>query len=223
MLTNKFTSNDVEIIAKHCRYQGFFKIDEYQLRHKLYNGGFSKTLSREIFDRGDAVVVMPYDPQSDSVVLVTQFRTGALNVAQNPEQKAEQSPWLIELIAGMFNADENPVEVAIREAQEEANLELLAENITPIMQYFSSPGGTNEMIHLYLALVDNKALNKLHVANQVFGLADEGEDILVAVVTRTAAMELLAQGKINNAATVIGLQWLQLNYQYLQDQCNKQG
>ncbi len=199
-----FDHRDVDTLQIITRYQGFFKVDEYALRHRLFNGGYSKVLSREIFDRGDAVVLMPYDAINDRVVFTCQFRPGALN--------REQTPWLLEFIAGMFADNENPVDVAIREAKEEANLMLTPDNIQPIMQYFSSPGGTNENIHLYLGLIDST-----NIAG-VYGLPEEGEDILVTSFSRLEAMELLAQGKINNAATVIGLQWLQLNYLNLQSQ-----
>jgi ADP-ribose pyrophosphatase len=118
-----FTYSDVKIIAKKCCYQGFFTIDEYQLQHKLYQGGHSKILTREIFERGDAVVLMPYDVKNDNVVFVTQFRVGALRLAN---ENKTQSPWLLEFIAGMFNDNENPIEVAIREAKEEANITISA-------------------------------------------------------------------------------------------------
>ncbi len=207
-----FTRSDVKVIAKKCCYQGFFTIDEYQLQHKLYQGGYSKILTREIFERGDAVVLMPYDVKNDNLIFVTQFRAGALRLAN---ENKEQSPWLIEFIAGMFNENENPIDVAIREAKEEANLIIDAANISPIMQYLSSPGGTTENIHLYLGLVNSLDEQGKPITGY-YGLAEEGEDILVSVMSRVEAMQWLAQGKINNAATVIGLQWLQLNYQQLQ-------
>jgi len=198
-----FGHNDLEILQIITRYQGFFKLDEYHLRHRLFNGGYSKILTREVFDRGDAVVLMPYDAINDRVVFTCQFRPGALK---------QQVPWLLEFIAGMFAPNENPIDVAIREAKEEANLSICADEIYPIMQYLSSPGGTNENIHLYVGLVDSYKING------VYGLPEEGEDILVTSFSRLEAMELLVQGKINNAATVIGLQWLQLNYARLQQQ-----
>ena len=181
------------------QYHGFFKINEYQVTHKLFNGAYSDSLSREIFERGDAVVVVPYDPIKDQVVLVEQFRAGAL--------KGDNSPWLLEFVAGMFDDNESPEDVAIREAQEEANLIIEKSALIPVMKFFPSPGGTSECIHLYAAKVD--ATN----VGGIYGLPEEGEDILVHVMARTKALALLAEGKIYNAATVIGLQWLALNYQ----------
>ena len=90
------------------------------------------------------------------------------------------------------------------------NITVNTEQISKIMQYYSSPGGTNEIIHLYVANVDSTDVGG------IYGLPEEGEDILVKVVPREQAMQWLAEGKVINAATIIGLQWLQMNYQQLQ-------
>ena len=196
MLT--FNNQDVAVQSVTTKYQGFFKMNEYSLQHKLFSGEQSQLFTREIFERGDAVVVMPYDVKLDKVLLIEQFRPGAL--------RGEDSPWLLE-----FDANETPIEVAIREAKEETDLTLGANDLVPIMQYLSSPGGMSERIHLYLAHFDSDTVN----TGSVYGLPEENEDILLHIVSRTEALELLAQGKITNAATIIGLQWLALNYQAL--------
>ncbi len=199
----KFSKKDVSVAAIQTKYQGFFKINDYQLRHKLFSGRQSQMIHREIFERGDAVVVLPYDAKEDKVLLIEQFRPGAL--------KSGETPWLLEFVAGMFNDNESPVEVAIREAKEEANLDITTNDITPIMNYFSSPGGMSERIHLYLAKIDSTSVS----AGEIYGLDEENEDILLHLLSRVDALALLAQGKITNAATVIGLQWLAINHDTL--------
>jgi ADP-ribose pyrophosphatase len=194
-------NNDVSLHSVKTLYQGFFTMNEYSLQHKLFSGQQSQTFTREIFERGDAVVVMPYDVRLDKVLLIEQFRPGAI--------RGEDSPWLLEFIAGMFDENESPMDVAIREAKEEANINLTAGDLQPIMQYLSSPGGMSERIHLYLACFDSGQVND----GSVFGLPEENEDILLHLVSRTEALDLLTQGKITNAATIIGLQWLAMNYQ----------
>lgn len=197
----RFNIDDVDVVEKTRKYQGFFALDEYKFRHKLYRGGYSEVLTREIFERGNAVAILPYDPSTDSVVLIEQFRPGAL--------LSSTGPWQLELIAGMFSENEAPLDVAIREAKEEANLTIEAKNVTKVMDYLSSSGGMSECIHLYCAYVDSQNISG------VYGLASEGEDILVHVVTRKEAEKLLAEGKIPNAATIIALQWLALNFDKL--------
>ncbi len=195
--TLNFTVDDVNIIETSINYDGFFKVHEYHLSHKLFNGGESPVISREIFERGDAVVVMPYDPNRDTLVFNEQFRPGAL--------RTQNCPWLLEFVAGMFGEHESPEEVAIREAKEEANLELDIDDIEPIMTYLSSPGGTSEQIHLYVAKVSAENIGG------IYGLDEEAEDIRVSELSRVDALALLEHGKINNASTVIGLQWLALH------------
>jgi len=198
----RFSLKDVTVHQKKNSYQGFFKMDEYQLSHRLFMGGDSQILSREVFERGHAVVLIPYDAKNDRVVLLEQFRVGAMAHGD--------SPWLLEFVAGMFGKNESPVDVAIREAKEEADLTLNEEQIDKIMEYFSSPGGMSEVMHLYVANIDSENVSGVH------GLESEGEDILLHVMQREAAMSLLENGKITNAATIIGLQWLQNNFQKLQ-------
>lgn len=198
---SQYTKADVEIKSINTLYHGFFKIEEYQLTHKLFDGYSSNLLSREIFERGDAVVVMPYDPIRDSLVFIEQFRAGALRTCE--------SPWLLEFIAGMFGKNEEPIDVAIREAKEEANLVITENDLIPITHYLSSPGGMSESIHLFAAKVDAS------VVGGVYGLDEEGEDIKVHEISRVDAIQMVKDGTINNASTIIGVQWLALNYQEL--------
>ena len=110
-------AKDVEILDKSEQYKGYFRINRYRLRHRLYAGGWSGELQRELFERGHAVGVLPYDPAADSVVLIEQFRIGAL--------VAGMEPWLTEIVAGIIEEGEAPEEVARRETREEAGLEVI--------------------------------------------------------------------------------------------------
>src|SRR5690606_21448739 len=152
-------------------------------------------LSRELFVRHNAVCVLPYDPLRDKVVLIEQFRVGAMHKCANP--------WLLELVAGLIDTDEEPEEVARREAQEEAGLQL--PTLWPITRYFPSPGGSDELVHLYVGRCDSEGASGVH------GLPEEGEDIKVHVMGFADAMQAVRDGRINNAASIIALQWLALN------------
>ncbi len=190
-----FQQTDLQILDQRTVFQGFFQINEYKIRHRLFNGGWSEVVTREMFERGHAVVVLPYDVATDQLVLVEQIRLGAAATST--------SPWLLEAVAGMVGADENIEQVARREAMEEAGLTL--GRLWPMLSYLSSPGGTTERIHLLLGELTAPA------QAGVFGLPEEHEDIQVHVLPRLEAMQLLADGKIDNAATVIALQWLELH------------
>lgn len=128
-----FTSNDVEITDVTPVYSGFFKMQQYTFRHKLFAGGWSDDVKREIFERGHAVAVLPYDPARQEFVLIEQVRIGALATSS--------SPWLIEIIAGIIDKGETKESVCHREAMEEAGIKLA--HLTPATSYLSSPGGNN--------------------------------------------------------------------------------
>lgn len=203
---SNFSRSDVEIIRREPGFTGFYRLDVLTLRHRLFSGGWGPELRRELFVRPDAVCVLPYDPWEDQVVLIEQMRIGAL------EKSAR--PWLLELVAGLIDEDELPQQVAHREAQEEAGLVL--RELLPITRYFPSPGGSDELVHLYCALVDSRGAGGVH------GLAEEGEDIRVSCWSRPAAIEAMQQGLINNAPSIIALQWLALNAEQLQAQAGVQ-
>ncbi|MBC9252320.1 ADP-ribose diphosphatase [Pseudomonas alcaligenes] len=186
---------DVEVLKRETCFQGFYKLERLHLRHRQFSGAMGPQLSRELFVRHDAVCVLPYDPQRDAVVLIEQFRVGAMEKSANP--------WLIELVAGLIDKDEQPEEVARREAIEEADLTLGA--LWPITTYFPSPGGSDERVHLYVGRCDSQGAGGVH------GLAEEGEDIRVHVWPLEDALQAVKDGRINNAASIIALQWLALN------------
>lgn len=174
-------------------YRGFYKMDLLTVSHQCFNGE-SLTIKRELFNRHDAVCVLLVDFHQNQVVFVEQFRVGALR---------ENNPWLLELVAGLIDKDEEPEQVARREAVEEAGVDIGRMEL--ISRYLPSPGGSNERIHLYVGEVN--ALK----AHGVHGLDEEGEDIRVTTVAIDEAYEWVKQGIVNNAAAIIGLQWLQLN------------
>ena len=200
-----FAKNDVEIIARETLYSGFFSMDLYRFRHRLFNGEMSGEIRREIFERGHAAVLLPFDPVRDEVVLVEQIRIAAYDVSE--------SPWLLEMVAGMIEEGESVEDVARREALEEAGL--IVGRTKPVLSYLASPGGTSERLSIMVGEVDATTADGIH------GLADENEDIRVHVVSRELAYQWVEEGKIDNAASVIALQWLQLHYQTLRHEWKK--
>ncbi|GAD29701.1 ADP-ribose pyrophosphatase [Photobacterium leiognathi lrivu.4.1] len=196
-----FGMEDVDILVKETVYQGFFKMVKYRFRHKLFAGGWSGEISREMFERGHAAALLPYDPITDEVVLIEQFRVGAM--------AAGCAPWQLEIVAGMIDhQDESAEDVVKREAVEEAGLTVA--ELEQVTRYLSSSGGCSEMLDIFVGTVDSTQAGGIH------GLAEESEDIRVHVVSREQAYEWVESGKIENAASIIALQWLQLNYSRLQ-------
>lgn len=198
-IPNSFTKDDYILSKRDELYKGVFCMARYHLSFRLYNGGWSNTVTREILERPKAAAILPYDPILDRVVLIEQFRPGALN--------STESPWLLEVVAGIFEADEEPKKVAIREAKEEADCEIL--DIYPISEYFVSPGGSNEFVYLYCGRIDASK------SGGFFGLLEENEDIRAFVLSADEAFNLLKEDKIKTVPAIISLQWLQLNRERL--------
>jgi ADP-ribose pyrophosphatase len=193
-----FTTKDVEVLEQHTAYQGYFRIEKYRLRHRLFNGEWSKPLTREIFERGHAVGVLLFDPKLNKIVLIEQFRMGALGKAENP--------WLMELVAGIIGKNETAEQVAKRETKEETNLELL-DLISIRQKYWASPGGSTETVSLFCGRVDASNASGIH------GLVDEGEDIRVSSMDVADVYQAIEDGRINNALSIIAIQWFQLHEQ----------
>ena len=191
------TDAGLEILDREVAYQGFFRVDRYRLRHRLYGGGWSAELSREVFERGRAVGLLLYDPRRDVAVLVEQFRLPA-HLAGFPERQ-------LEIVAGIVDHDaESDESVARREAQEEAGLAVEGA-LVPIHRFLTSPGGTTETVALFCGRVDAGDAGGIH------GLAHEHEDIKVVVKPFAELRRMLRAGAIDNAFTLVALYWLAAN------------
>ncbi len=184
-----------EVSNHEVLFKKYFQLEEFTISHDLYGGGRSQVFTREIFERGSVVALLPYDPVRRKVVLIEQFRIGAIN--------DELSPWLWESIAGVVESGEKEADVAIRESQEEAGCEIKA--LHKICRYYVSPGGTTERCTLYCGIVDSEGVGGIH------GLPEENEDIRAEVVDADEAFRWLDEGIIKSSATIIALQWLKLN------------
>lgn len=194
-----FGQNDVEVLKRETLSQAYARLERVTLRHRTYGGDFTTPMSRELYDSGDAVTVLPFDPQSGLVVLVEQFRMAPFAHGQ--------MPWLVETIAGRFSKDETPQAACLREAREEAGLEL--GELISIGGVYAAPGIFNEYVHLFCARADLSARD--NGADNIHGLKDEHEDIRVIVVPLDSALKALDSGRICDATTMICLQWLSLN------------
>ncbi len=209
-MTPILKTGDIEVLEKTTPFRGHFRLDHYRLKHRLFEGGWSGEMSREIFERGHAVSVLPYDPDLDRVVLIEQFRPGAYASLSSGWFDDDASPWLIECVAGIIEKGESPEDVARREMVEETGLEI--SEIVPIHHYLVSPGGSSESVFSFCGRVD--ATN----AEGIFGITEEHENIRVFSVSAEDAFGLIDRGRINNAMTIISLQWLAANRGRLRDQ-----
>lgn len=190
-----------EILEKTPIYRGFFNLTRFTLRHTLFQGGWSEPLERELFHRGECVAVLPYDPISDEVLLIEQFRIGAEGI--------KPTPWMLEIIAGAVEPGETHEAVARREALEEAGCDLA--DLIRVGEFFTTPGGCSERVSVFVGIPSRP------LEAGTFGLVEEGEDIRGLVLSFFEAMALLADGQIDSAIPALALQWLALNRSRLRD------
>lgn len=195
----EFSQNDYEIVKREVLYKGLYTLAKYHVRQRKYDGDWSGTYTREVLERKPAAAILPYDPILDHVILIEQFRAGAIS---NP-----QSPWLIEVVAGVMPDNETPAEVAKRESLEEADCKIL--DIYPICDYFVSPGGSTEYLYLFCGRVDASDAGGVH------GLDVENEDIRTISVPTDEAYKMVQEGKIKTSPAITSLLWLQLNQEWL--------
>ena len=194
--TVQFGRQDVQVLDSTACYHGFLRIDRLRLRCRLFQGGWSNAFTREVLRREQGVGVLLYDVRLDKVLLVEQFRVGCLDDADN-------GPWALELVAGLVEPGESPEQVARREAGEEAGIEL--SQLLPVCEYYNSPGGSSEKLRVFCAAFDATR------AGGIFGLESEAENIRSVILSREEALAAVATGRINNAMSIIALQWLQLH------------
>ena len=188
----RFGAEDVDLQQREQSFRGYFSLETLTLRHRLFAGGWSTPVRRELFQRGDAVGVLPWDPVKDELVLIEQFRVGAI--------RDDDSPWMLELIAGIVEAGESDTAVVHREAEEEAGCQL--GQLEQIATFYPSAGACSEQIRLFVGEVTQSQ------PGTVQGLDSEHEDILVHQLPREQVMQMLDRNEINNGHTLIALQWL---------------
>lgn len=199
LIAPRFSIKDVVIHEKTRVFEKHFAVDLYRVSYKKFNGHTTRILDREIFERStDAVAILPFDPVSEEVVLIEQFRPGAL--------KDPVSPWLVEIVAGMIDVGESELDAAVRELQEESGIVIKPEELHYINAVYPSPGGCSERVTLYIGKIRAD-----HILAHG-GLDAEDEDIRIFKMPAKYAFEYCRNGRINNAAALMALQHLQLYY-----------
>ena len=189
------TPQEFEVVDRETAYQGYFRIERYRVRYRQYSGDWCDPVWREVFERGHAAVVLPYAPDRDELVLLEQFRVGAM--------EADGGAWMLEPVAGIIEPGETSDEVARRETKEEAGLDVM--DLMPALNYLASPGGTTESVSVFIGRVDSRR------AGGTFGLDSESEDILSFALPFNDAMDMIMARPTKVASLVIAAQWLALN------------
>ena len=190
-------NEEVKCFESRTVYNGFFSVKEYDLSFTKFNGLKSEIVTRSTLISSDAVIVLPYDPIYDRVLLVEQFRAG-------PYARQDKFPWILEPIAGVIDSCETPEEAGHREAHEEAGLKLLRMEL--VSRSYPSPGISTEFFHQYIGITSLP-----ETTNLVSGVASESEDIRSHIFCFSDFLEMIDLGQICvGPAVLLGL-WLARN------------
>lgn len=188
-----YTSKDVEVTSRESLFRGFIQVEKVSLRHRLFNQSeYTHVLQRELVHRPEAAGVLLYNDQRQQFALIEQFRVGAINDSY--------SPWQLEIIAGVLDGDETPESCIRRETLEESGCTI--NHVQHLFNFYPSAGACSEVFHLYAAETD------LPTEGGVFGMPDEGENILLHLFDYSEISTLLSQGRLRNAPVIMALQWL---------------
>lgn len=185
----------VEVIARRRVFDGFFAIDEAELRYERHDGSMSPVIRRLCFERGDSAAALVVDVARRSVLLTEQFRYPALDKAGG---------WLVEIVAGAVDAGETAEQSIRREIVEEIGFRV--RTLEPIAEFFVSPGGTSERIAVFCATVADG--DRVAPGG---GIACEHEDIRVLEWSVDEFLAKVAAGAINDAKTLVAGLWLRDN------------
>lgn len=186
----KATIRKVTTLAK-----GFLTLNRYEFEVERHQGG-TRILTWDVMERGHAVAVLGFDPVRDEVVLISEFRPGAL--------VAGDDAYFETLVAGAIDSNESPIHAAVREMQEEANLKLR----DPILIHpgaFVSSGGTSEKMSIVVGVVDASQAGGVH------GNPNESEDIKSVVLSTKEFLRRVRSAEIKDLKTLVAGYWLAEN------------
>ena len=197
---------DVRVESDETVWSGRFPLHVVRFRNRRFDGAWSELRTWELWQRGQAAALLPYDPAQDVLIMMEQFRLPALAAGVNPI--------MLEIPAGLCDGDEDALATARREAKEEADLEVTA--LERIGAFMLSPGASDERCTLFAGRVEAPPGDAQGVIGSG-GLASENEDIRVRRVPASDAIARALAGEYTNAITSIALLWLASRRDWLRE------
>ena len=152
--------------------------------------------SREAYDRGNGATILLYNKTNQTVILTRQFRMPTyLN--------GNKSGYLIECCAGLLDKD-NPEDCIKRETEEETGYKV--SDIKKVFEAYMSPGSVTEILYFFVA-----EYSKEMKVNDGGGVHEESENIEVLEFPFQQALDMIGNGEIRDAKTIMLLQYAQIN------------
>ncbi len=184
----------LDIRSDDLVWEGRFPLQRVVFTYERFDGARSAELTWELWRRGRGVAILPYDPATDRIALIQQFRLPAHAAGLHPVQT--------ECPAGLLEPTEDPEAAGRRELAEETGLR--AGRMERIGRYMLMQGGCDEVMIYFAAHV---ALTE-GPAPRTHGLVHEGEDTRVLVMPAEDAFAMLDAERVENVTLACCLWWL---------------
>ncbi|MGC1514620.1 MAG: GDP-mannose pyrophosphatase NudK [Maribacter sp.] len=188
-------NKNIRSVKKEILSDNWYTLNKYAYEYQKPDGTW-ETQHREAYDRGNGAAILLYNPEKGTVVLTRQFRMPTY-------VNGNEDGMMIEVCAGLLDGD-NPADCVRKETEEETGYQI--SNVKKVMETYMSPGSVTEILHLFVGRYDESMK-----VSEGGGAADETENIEVLEIRFDKAMEMVSSGEINDAKTIILLQYAQMN------------
>ncbi|WP_426667995.1 GDP-mannose pyrophosphatase NudK [Mucilaginibacter sp. McL0603] len=187
--------NNINIIKTEILSDNWYTLRKITYETKNHDGSIV-VQSREAYDRGNGSVILLYNKPNQTVILTRQFRMPTyLN--------GNESGYLIECCAGLLDKDD-PEECIKRETEEETGYKV--SDVKKVFEAYMSPGSVTEILYFFVA-----EYSKEMKVSDGGGVHEESENIEVLELPFKQALNMITNGEIRDAKTIMLLQYAQIN------------
>jgi GDP-mannose pyrophosphatase NudK len=187
-------NDTIKILKTEILSDNWYVLKKVTYEH--FKDGHWQKQTREAYDRGNGATILLYNKENKTVILTRQFRLPSYI-------NGNESGMLIEACAGLLDKD-NPEDCIKRETEEETGYKI--KDVKKIFEAYMSPGSVTEILYFFVA--EYASSMKVHEGG---GVEDEQENIEVLELKFEDAIEMMNNGEIKDAKTIMLLQYAKLN------------
>ncbi|WP_343485890.1 GDP-mannose pyrophosphatase NudK [Allomuricauda sp. d1] len=188
-------NGNIKNIKKEILSDNWYTLNKYTFDYQKEDGTW-ETQHREAYDRGNGAAILLYNKNKGTVILTRQFRMPTY-------VNGNEDGMMVEVCAGLLDGD-NPEDCIRKETEEETGFKI--DNVQRVMETYMSPGSVTEILYLFVGAYEDRMR-----VGEGGGAAHETENIEVLELKFEEALKMVQTGEINDAKTILLLQWVQIN------------